>query len=181
MLALVAHLLATIGKLLGPGGARAAVADSLLMKQQLLLINRSRRRAPNLSALDRHLLSFWSLFLSPHRIQRVFVIIQSSTLLAFHDILRKRKYQLRYSSDRKRRPGPKGPSQELIQAIVKRKQPHLRFGCPRLAQQSNNTFGIDIDKDVVRHVLAVPEGSTVQDVIEKSGLLTQFAEIDLGK
>ena len=29
--------------------------------------------------------------------------------------------------------------------------------------------------------LDMPEGSTVQDVIEKSGLLTQFPDIDLGK
>ena len=36
LLALLAHLLTTIAKLLGPGGARAVVADSLLMKQQLL-------------------------------------------------------------------------------------------------------------------------------------------------
>jgi hypothetical protein len=62
LLILLAHLLTTVAKLLGPGGARAVVADSLLMKQQLLVISRSRRRAPNLSALDRFLLGFWSLF-----------------------------------------------------------------------------------------------------------------------
>jgi hypothetical protein len=39
LLPLLAHLLTTIAKLLGPGGARAVVADSLLMKQQLLIIN----------------------------------------------------------------------------------------------------------------------------------------------
>jgi len=75
---------------------------------QLLVINRSRRRAPNLSALDRFLLGFWSLFLTPRRIQRVAVIIRPSTLLAFHDILKKGKYQLLYSSGSKRKPGPKG-------------------------------------------------------------------------
>jgi putative transposase len=154
MLVLLAHLLTTIAKLLGPGGARAVVADSLLMRQQLLISNRSRRRAPNLSALDRLLLGFWSLFLSPRRIQRVAVIIRPSTLLAFHDILKKRKYQRLYSSGSKRKPGPKGPSQELIQAIVELKQRNPRFGCPRIAQQINNAFGIDIDKDVVRRVLA---------------------------
>jgi hypothetical protein len=53
LLALLVHLLTTVAKLPGPGGARAIVADSLLMKQQLLIINRSRQRAPNLSALDR--------------------------------------------------------------------------------------------------------------------------------
>jgi putative transposase len=54
-LLLLLHLLTTIAKLLGPDGAKAVVADSLLMKQQLLVISRSRRRAPNLSALDRFL------------------------------------------------------------------------------------------------------------------------------
>jgi hypothetical protein len=50
---LLIHLLTTLAKLLGPGGAKAIVADSLLMKQQLLVINRSRQRAPNLSVIDR--------------------------------------------------------------------------------------------------------------------------------
>ena len=80
---LLVHLLTTIAKLLGPGGARAVVADSLLMKQQLLVIHRSRRRAPNLSTLDRFLFGFWSLFLNPRRIQRSAVIIRPSTLFYF--------------------------------------------------------------------------------------------------
>jgi hypothetical protein len=65
LLVLLAHLLTTIAKLLGPGGVRAVVADSLLMKQQLLVINRSRRRAPNVTELDRLLFGFWSLFRNP--------------------------------------------------------------------------------------------------------------------
>ena len=68
---LLIHLLTTLAKLLGPGGAKAIVADSLLMKQQLLVISRSRQcqRAPNLSGKARFLLGFWSLFLSPHHIR----------------------------------------------------------------------------------------------------------------
>ena len=154
LLALLVHLLTTVAKLLGPGGARAIVADSLLMKQQLLIINRSRKRAPNLSALDRFLLGFWSLFLNPRHILRAAVIIRRSTLLKFHDLLKKRKYRLLYSSGSKEKPGPKGPSRELIQAIVALKQRNPRFGCRRIAQQIAKTFGIDIDKDQVRRVLA---------------------------
>jgi transposase InsO family protein len=154
LLVLLVHLLTTVAKLLGPGGARTVVADSLLMKQQLLVINRSRRRAPNLSALDRFLLGFWSLFLNPLRIQRAAVIIRPSTLLIFHDILKKRKYRLLYSSGSKGKPGSKGPSRELIQAIVELKQRNPRFGCRRIAQQIAKAFGIDIDKDLVRRVLA---------------------------
>ncbi len=137
LLVLLAHLLTTIAKLLGPGGARAVVADSLLMKQQVLVINRSRRRAPKFSVLDRFLFAFWSLFLNPCRIQRAAVIIRPSMLLKFHDILKKRKYRLLYSSSGKGKPGPKGPSRELIHAIVELKRRNPRFGCSRIAQQIN--------------------------------------------
>jgi len=154
LLILVGHLLTTIAKLLGPGGAKTIVADSLLMKQQLLIMNRDRRRAPNLSALDRFLLGFWSSFLSPRHIQRAAVIIQPSTLLKFHHLLKQRKYRLLYSSSRKGKPGPKGPSAELIQAIVELKRRNPRFGCPRIAQQINMAFGVNIDKDIVRRILA---------------------------
>jgi len=56
------HLLTTIAKLPGSGEARSNVANSLLMKLQLLVINRCRRQAPNLSVLDRFLLGFWYTF-----------------------------------------------------------------------------------------------------------------------
>jgi len=150
---LLAHLLTTLAKLLGPGGAKAIVADSLLMKQQLLIVNRSRRRAPNLTAIDRVLLGFWSLFLSPHHIKRAAVILRPSTLFKFHDMLKKQKYRLLYSSGRQRKPDPTGPSRELIQAIVELKQRNSRFGCRRIAQQINKAFGVNIDKDVVRRVI----------------------------
>ncbi|MCP4003115.1 MAG: transposase family protein, partial [bacterium] len=151
---LVAHLLRTVARLLGPGGAKAVVADSLLMKHQLLVINRSRHRAPNFSTLDRILLGFWSLFLAPSRISRAAVIIRPSTLLRFHEALKKRKYRLLFSSHNRCKPGPKGPSQELIQVIVELKQRNPRFGCPQIALIIRRTFGVEIDKDVVRRVLA---------------------------
>jgi len=94
LLLMLAHLLATLAKLLGPGGAKAIVADSLLIKQQLLIINRTRRRAPNLTPIDRILVGFWSLFLSPRHIQRAAVILKPTTLFRFQDILKKRKYRL---------------------------------------------------------------------------------------
>jgi transposase InsO family protein len=154
LLALLAHLLTTVAKLLGPGGTRAVLADSLLMKQQLLVLNRSRRRAPNLSAFDRLLFGFWSLFLTPRRIRRSAIIIKPSTLLRFHEILKRRKYRLLYSSGNRGKPGPKGPTRELILAIVEMKRRNPRYGCPKIAEQITKLFGIDIDKDVVRRILA---------------------------
>jgi hypothetical protein len=50
---LLIHLTATLVKLLGGGGARSVVAESLLLKHQLLVLNRSRKRAPALRPIDR--------------------------------------------------------------------------------------------------------------------------------
>jgi hypothetical protein len=99
-------------------------------------------------------LGFWSLFLNPHHIQRAAVIIRPSTLLKFHNLLKKRKYRLLYSSGSEGNPGPMGPPRELIQAIIALKHRNPRFGCRRIAQQIAKTFEIVIDKDQVRRVLA---------------------------
>ena len=45
---------------------------------------------------------------------------------------------------------------------MKRRNP--RWGCPRIAQQIALTFGVDIDKDVVRRILSAhyrPESDSV--------------------
>jgi putative transposase len=151
---LLFHLLTTLAKLLRPGGGRTVIAENLLLKQQLIIHSRSRQRAPNLSTQDRALLGFWSLFLDPRRIARSAIIIKPSTLLRFHNALKMRKYRLLYSPGGGRKPGPKGPSKEIISAIVSMKQHNPRFGCPRIAQQINLAFGLELDKDTVRRVLA---------------------------
>jgi putative transposase len=155
---LVFRLLAVITRLLQPGGGRTIVAENLLLKQQLLLHSRSRSRAPNLSTLDRVLPGFWTLFLDPGRITRVGTIVQAGTLLKFHDALKQRKYRLLYSC--KKQTGPKGPSREVIGAIVAIKERNPRFSCPRITQQMNLAFGLDLDKDVVRRILAASWRST---------------------
>ena len=53
-----------------------------------------------------------------------------------------------------RRTGPKGPPKVLVDAIVEMKRRNPRWGCPRIAQQIGLAFDIQIDKDVVRRVLA---------------------------
>jgi len=151
---LFAHLLVTIARLMKPGGARAIVAENLLLKQQLLFACRTRRRAPRLSALDRLLFGWWSLFLSTRRIVRAAVLLKSSTLVRFHAALVQRKYHRLFTPRTRTKPGPKGPSRELIRAIVGMKRHNPRFGCPRIAQQIAYTFGVKIDKDVVRRILA---------------------------
>ena len=57
LLILAVHLLSAIAKLARPGGVRAVVAESLVLKHQLLISSRSRRPAPNLNSLDRFILA----------------------------------------------------------------------------------------------------------------------------
>ena len=40
---LLLHLIATLARLVGRGGARSVIAESLPVKQPLLILNRSRR------------------------------------------------------------------------------------------------------------------------------------------
>jgi hypothetical protein len=148
------HLLAGLAILLGTGGTRAVLAENILLKQQLLLLQRSRRRAPNLCTADRVLFGFCAQFLSPRRLLRTAIILKPATLLRFHRGFKDFKYRFLYSSRTKQKPGPKGPSPELIRAICELKQRNPRFGCPKIAQHLAKTFGIDLDKDVVRRVLA---------------------------
>jgi len=51
-------------------------------------------------------------------------------------------------------PGPKGPSAELIRAVVEMKQRNPNWGRPPIAQQLALAFHLPIDKDVVRRILA---------------------------
>ncbi len=93
LLLLAVHLIVTVAKLLRPGGVRAVAAESLLLKQQIIIGNRSRRRAPNLTSLDRFVLGILTLFIKPRRIPKLSAIIKSSTLLKLHKALVDRKYR----------------------------------------------------------------------------------------
>ena len=52
-------------RLIGPGGVRAVVAESVLVKQQLLILNRARKRSPRLRLTDRVITGVCALFIPP--------------------------------------------------------------------------------------------------------------------
>ena len=65
-----------------------------------------------------------------------------------------RKYRLLFSPKRHVKPGPKGPGKDLMEAVVQMKQRNPTWGCPRIAQQIALAFGIEVNKDMVRRILA---------------------------
>ena len=150
---LLAHVLRNVAIILRPGGCRSIIAENLLLKQQLLVLNRSRKRAPNLPPIQRLFLAFWSHLLKRPRIERAAITIRPSTLFRIHATFVRKKYRDLFSSQSRRKPGPKGPSSEVIQAILEFKRRNPWCGCPRIAEQISHAFGIDLDKDVVRRIL----------------------------
>ena len=151
---LFVHVIVTLAQLARPGGLRSVVAESVLVRRQLLILNRGRKRAPNLRATDRIIAGLCTLFIRPARVLRSAVVLKASTL--FHlSMLRNRKYRILFSPRHPRRPGPKGPDKDLIEAIMAMKRRNPDWGCPRIAQQISLAFGVEIDKDVVRRVLSL--------------------------
>jgi putative transposase len=148
------HLIVTVVRLARPGGLRPVVAESLLLKHQLCILNRGRKRAPNLRAAERIIAGLCTLFMNRARVLRSAIVLKPATLLHLHQVLAKRKYRM-FSLKRRRRPGPKGPNKELIDAVVELKRRNPTWGCPRIAQQATLAFGVAIDKDVVRRILSV--------------------------
>ena len=90
---LLLHLLATVARLAGPGGARAVVAESVLVKHQLLILNRSRKRSPNLRPADRVVAGLCAVFMRPGRLARAAIVFKPATLLNLHRALIQRKYR----------------------------------------------------------------------------------------
>src|SRR6266699_3023128 len=91
---LFVHTVATLARLLGPGGIRSVVAESVLVKQQLLILNRSRQRSPNLRSSDRLVAGLCALLVRTPRLIRSAIVPRPSTLLSLHQALRNRKYRL---------------------------------------------------------------------------------------
>ena len=149
------HLIVTVARRARPGGLGSVVAESILVKHQRLILNRGRKRAPHLRAPDRILAGWCTLFIRRVRVFRSATVLRPSPLVRLHDLLRKPKYRMLFSPKGGRRPGPKGPSQDLLDAIVAMKQRNRTWGCPHIAPHIGLAFGVEMDKDVVRRIWSI--------------------------
>ena len=73
-LILFVHLIVTLARLARPSGLRSVVAESVLVRHQLLILSRGRKRAPNLRAADRTIVGLCTLFMRPTRILRSAIV-----------------------------------------------------------------------------------------------------------
>src|SRR5215475_8289181 len=98
------HLIVTLARLATPGGLRSVVAESVLIRHQLIILNRGRKRAPNLRVTDRIIVGLCTLFVRPAHVLRSAIVLKPSTLLHLHSVLRNRKYRMLFSPRQRHRP-----------------------------------------------------------------------------
>jgi len=85
------HVIVIVFRLARPRGLRSVVAESVLIRHQLLILNRGRKRAPNLRVSDRIIAGLCTLLMRPARVLRSAIALKPSTFLKFHRMLVKRK------------------------------------------------------------------------------------------
>jgi putative transposase len=140
-------------KLSRRGGVKAIAAENLLLKQQLITLKRNQKRSSKLTPSDRFIYGILLSWINPKRLLKTAIIIRPGTLLKFHKALVEKKYQILFSNKSKKKPGPKGPSKDVINIILEMKRHNPRFGYLRIAMEINNRFGIEINKNIVKRVL----------------------------
>ena len=150
---LLIHLTVTVIKLLKPGGVKVVMAETIVMKQQLIVVNRHRKRAPSLATRDRFLFGLLAMLIGECRLQKVTVILKPATVLAFHKALVKRKYSKLYSNKTKGIPGRKPQDQVLINLVIEMKSRNSSFGDGRISMQIFEAFGISISRFAVGRIL----------------------------
>ncbi len=138
---------------LSPGGAKALAMEYASLRYQIAVSNRGKKRAPNLKTIDRFIFGILPFFIKRRRIVKLAIILKPATILKLHKALVAKKYQNLFSSKTKLKPGPKGPSQEIIDAVIEFKRLNPRFGYPRIAMSISNVFGIKLHPDQVRRIL----------------------------
>ena len=114
------------------GGTAGLVAEVILLRQQLLVLTRGKKKSPPLTTFDRVVMALCAFKMTPSRIAKASIAIASSTLLDFHRALINKKYSRLFSRKSLAKPGPKGPSKELIQLVVETKEKNPTYGCPKM-------------------------------------------------
>ena len=99
---LVIHVLTTLAKRASPGGAKAIIAESVLLKHQQLIARRSAGKTPKLATSDRFLCGFLTLFMRPGRIRKTAVILKPATLTKFRRALLSCNYHRLFSTQKNR-------------------------------------------------------------------------------
>lgn len=80
---LLIHFFVSAIKLLKPGGVKVVIAEKMAMKQQLIVMNRGKKRSPVLTTSDRFLFGILAIIIGGSRLRKIAVIIKPPRFLLF--------------------------------------------------------------------------------------------------
>ena len=115
------HFVRIVLNILQAGSTNFLIAENMALRQQLIVAKRRYKRAPNLTMWDRLFFGLLAGFMLPGGLLQTAIIIKPSSFLRWHKALVNRKYSKLFSNKNLKKPGPKGPSQEMITLIVEMK------------------------------------------------------------
>ena len=118
------------------------MAETIAMKQELIVMNRSRKRSPTLATRDRFLFGLLTMLIGRCRLQKVAVIIKPATILSFHKAQVKQKYGRLYSNMTQKPPGRKLQDQALIDLVIEMKNRNPSFDYGRILMQTFKHSGL---------------------------------------
>lgn len=72
-------------RLLRPGGVKSIAAENLILRQQLITIERTRKRSPHLTQTDRALFAILAQIIRRNRLLKLAIIVKPATILKFHN------------------------------------------------------------------------------------------------
>jgi len=107
---------------------RSVAAENVALRKQLIALSRNKKRAPKLTTIDRVIFGVLAALVGSKRLSRVAIVIKPTTLIKFHNALVQRKYHLLFSTKEKKKPGPKGLSPAIVDAIAEMKKRNPRYG-----------------------------------------------------
>jgi putative transposase len=150
---LVIHTFVTLLYLFKPGGVKTVMAENITFRQQLIVLNRKRKRPPPLTTKDRFLFGLLARFITQSRLHKIAIAVKPATILRFHKASVKRKYKLLYSNKGIKKTGRSGPSQDIVKLVIDIKQKNPLYGYRRIAMQIFQSFGVDISCFTVGRIL----------------------------
>ena len=150
---LLLNLLSIFATVLKPNGRKSLIAENIALRQQLIILQRGRKRVPNLTTYDRLTFALLASLIKPIRLERIAIIIKPTTIIKFHQYLVKRKYKNLFGNKSSKLSGRKPPSEELIQLVLSIKERNIKYGYLRISMQIYYSFGIYISQFSVGRIL----------------------------
>ena len=121
LIALIFRYIVLYLRLFSPSGMRSVAAENMVIRQQLITLSRSQKRAPRLTFFEKITFGLLVSMISAKRLAKIAITLKPATLLKFHKALVNRKYRLLFSNKSSKKPGPKGPDEKVIHLIIEMK------------------------------------------------------------